>query len=293
VSGADGEVQGEHRSGGKRRRWNPFLRLLLKLVLVYVALLVVLGCFQRKLQYFPDRSEVALPAGAEYQGIEDVTFTAADGVRLRAWYWPGQRDVTLLILHGNAGNRRHRLYWMEELHDLGYGVFLLDYRGFGGSEGSPTEQGLYADAEASVKWLRARGAARVVYVGESLGCGVGVELALREKAAAVIVQSGFSSMVEVARRAYPFFPVGLLMVDRYENLPKVPRIGCPLLVVHGERDSIVPVDLGRKLFAAAVEPKEWYGVPHADHNDLIDAAGAEYYERLDAFLRRHVEGQGR
>jgi fermentation-respiration switch protein FrsA (DUF1100 family) len=258
---------------------------------VYIVIVVLIALGQRKLQYLPSPAAAGVPSGERYRLLEEVELTAADGVRLCAWYWPGERPLTLLVFHGNAGHRGHRLPWMERLHALGLGVFLLDYRGYGGSGGSPSEEGLYLDGEAAVAWLRARGAPGVVYVGESLGCGVAVEMAVRHPPAALIVQSGFSSAVDVARRVYPFLPVGLLMKDRYENLPKIRGLSVPLLVIHGERDEIVAPDLGRALFDAAPGPKELFIVPRAGHNDLLLAGGSAYYARVDAFLRLHAERQ--
>ncbi len=267
-----------------------FWRVLRTAAVAYAAVLILAYLFQRRLQYFPDASAVPLPRGDEFRGLEELEATASDGVKVRGWHWPGSRPVTLLIFHGNAGHRGHRLEWVQDLHSLGLGVCILDYRGYGGSDGSPTEEGLYRDAERVLGWLEARSPGRVVYLGESLGSAVAVDLALRHEPAAMILQSSFPSAAAVARRAYPFLPVGFLMKDRYESAGKIARIACPILVIHGDGDSIVPAALGRALFEAAHEPKEWYSVPGADHNDLPWAGGKDYLARIDAFLRRHVSG---
>lgn len=264
------------------------LRILIDGVAIYLILASVAYVFQRKLQYFPGGGEARIPPAAAYQGIEDVTVTASDGVRLKAWYWPGSRPVEVLIFHGNAGHRGHRLEWMEALHSLGLGVCVLDYRGYDGSEGSPSEEGFYRDAEAIQDWLRSRTPHAVVYVGESLGSGVAVELARSRPPAALIIQSGFSSAVDVAQRAYPFLPVRLLMKDRFDNLAKIGAIKVPLLVIHGEADTIVPLDSARALLDAAAGPKEWFGIPGADHNDPPWAADAEYGSRIEGFLRKYL-----
>jgi fermentation-respiration switch protein FrsA (DUF1100 family) len=212
-----------------------------------------------------------------------------DAKRLRAWRWEGTRPITIYILHGNAGHRGHRLEWIEELRRLGAGIFIIDYRGYGGSEGSPTEEGLYLDAEAGAAWLQEKFPGKVVYLGESLGGAVAVELATRAPPAGLILQSTFTSAVDVARRAYPFLPVKLLMKDRYEASARIGRVACPILSIHGSSDSIVPRDLGRALFEKASEPKEWYEVHGADHNDLPWAGGPAYYQKIEEFLRR-MEG---
>lgn len=265
-------------------------RWVLVLTGLYVAAGVLLAIFQRRLQYFPVVSDPPLPATPDFDGIEDVTLRAEDGTRLRAWYWPGARSPTVLMFHGNGGNRYHRQLWMRDIHELGYGVFVLDYRGYGGSGGSPSEEGLYADARAACAWLEERVDARIVYYGESLGSGVAIETALHRPPAGVVIQGGFSSVTEVAQRSYPVFPVGLVLRDRYENSAKIGRLSCPVLIVHGDRDSIIPVDLARKLHSAAGAGAELWIVPGADHNDLPDVGGREYLRRLDAFLERCAAG---
>lgn len=264
-------------------------RIVRTVGLAYLAVLVVVYFFQRRLQYFPSPGPVALPSGAMYEGLEEFTATASDGVRLRGWYWPGTRPIVLLIFNGNGGHRGHRLDWMADLRSLGVGVCAVDYRGYGGSQGVPTEEGLYRDAEAALDWLEGRGLEKVVYLGESLGSAVAVELARRRPPAALIVQSGFSSAVDVGQKAYPFLPVRLLMKDRYESAAKIAQVRAPSLFIHGTKDSIVPIRFGRALHDAATGVKEWYEVPNADHNDLPWVGGRAYLERIRRFLQEHVE----
>jgi len=277
---------------GKRSALALVWRVLRSALAIYVLVTLLVYLFQRKLQYFPDGSLVPVPAGARYRGIEEVVLTAQDGVRLCSWYWPGTRPVDILILHGNGGHRGDRLDWLYELRSLGCGFFIVDYRGYGGSGGSPSEEGFYRDAEAARAWLAARAKGKVLYFGESIGSGVAVELARRHPPAALIIQSGFSSAVDVARRAYPYFPVNLLMKDRFESAKKMPEVKCPVLCIHGDKDTIVPMRLGRALFDAASEPKEWFEVPGADHNDLPWIDTEAYKARIDAFIRKHLEASG-
>ena len=269
------------------KRAGVLWRLVRGLAVGYVGLCVLLFLLQRKLQYFPDASEVPLPAGAA--GLRDVTFSTEDGVKLRAWYWSGKLGVTIIVFHGNAGHRGHRLFLMEEFHRLGYGILMLDYRGYGGSEGSPTESGLYLDGEAALSWLADEAPTdRVVYLGESLGSGVAVEMAVRHPSEALIIQSGFASAVDVARRVYPFLPCSWLMKDRYESASKVDRISMPTLFIHGERDRTVPTDSGRQLYELFPEPKEWLGIEGAGHNNLLELGWAQYFGKIDAFLRAQL-----
>jgi uncharacterized protein len=264
---------------------NFYWRLIKNLAVIYLVFIGVVYLFQRKLQYFPDSAIVPLPLDEKYRGIETVNLTTADGLRLFAWHWPGQLTITLVIFHGNAGHRGYRLDWIEDLHSLGYGVFALDYRGYGGSEGSPSEEGFYRDGEAALGWLAKQGIRDLIYFGESLGCGVAVEMAMRRPPQALILQSGFSSAVDVARKAYPYLPVRLLMKDCFDSKPKIGKIYCPILFIHGEKDSIIPVQLGRTLYEAANEPKTWFPIREADHNDLPGVGGSGYLNGIQGFLQ--------
>lgn len=283
-------IQTEKRRRSSRGRW--LFRIVRPLLVAYVALCLMLLFVQRKLLFIPDPRPVPIPALA---GIEDVVLTASDGVKLHAWYVPGERSVTLVIFHGNAGTRGGgRARWIEDLRDLGAGVFILDYRGYGGSEGSPSEEGFYRDAEAAIGWLEERGAPGLVYLGESIGSGVAVEMAVRRPPAALILQSAFTSVVDAARSIYPWMralPLDFFVRDRFDNLEKIARVSCPSLHLHGRSDSIIPFSLGEALFAAACEPKELWGIEGAGHNDLLFVTGDEYYRRIDRFLRSHVEAE--
>ncbi len=263
------------------------LRIVARLISAAMTLyLVVVGAacvLQRKLIYYPSPGPVAVPESARAAGLEEVDLRASDGVALKAWHWPGERPLTLLVLHGNAGNRGHRFPWMQALRRTGAGVFVLDYRGYGGSEGSPTEDGLYRDAEAAAGWLEAHGAGAVVYLGESLGTGVAVELALRRPPAALVLQGAFTSLVDVAQGAYPFLPVRLLLRDRFDSISKMERVACPVLEIHGERDSLIPAAQGKALLEKARTRKERLEVPGADHNDAL-WDDPSYLPRLSAFL---------
>ena len=255
-------------------------RIVLLLAGAWVILCGVVYVVQRRLQYFPDRSD---PAPAE-DGIEDVTLTTADGVRLRAWFWPGTRDTVVLFFHGNAGHRGDRIDWMRKIHALGWGSFMLDYRGYGGSGGSPTEEGLALDADAAVAWLQENGARKLAYFGESLGCGVAVELASRRPPVALVLQSAAGSLVDVGQDAYPFLPIGLLMKDRFDSAGRIGAVRCPVLFIHGARDRVIAIKHGRALFERASEPKEWYEIELASHNDVQWVGGKSYYARIHALL---------
>ena len=280
-----GTGSGTGSRGRKSTLRSAVWRVVRLVFICYVAITLFLYFFQRRLQYFPATSNPSIPPGAS--GLEEFTTTTDDGVEIKGWYWPGTNPLTLVIFHGNGGHRGHRLEWMRMLRDrLGVGLCMPDYRGYGGSTGSPTEDGLYRDAEATLSWLRDRGASSFIYLGESLGTGVAVELARRQPPRALILQSGFSSCVAVAQNVYPFLPVGLLMTDRYDSAAKIGEIGCPVLMIHGEDDRTIPMRYGRALFEAARKPKEWLTIAGAHHNDLPWIDESKYLGTIEAFVGR-------
>ena len=205
--------------------------------------------------YFPDEELIATPAdvGLEYEG---VNLTASDGTKLHGWLVPGEGNITLLWFHGNAGNISHRVDNILLLNRaLGVNIMILDYRGYGRSEGSPSEKGLYLDAEAGFEFLVSeRGVdpeTELVFFGRSLGAAVAVEMAIRHRARALILESGFTSVKNMAHRAFPFLPSGALltMVEaRYDTISKIGNVEYPVMVLHGDRDEIVPFKLGEELF---------------------------------------------
>ena len=260
-------------------------RVVRFVLIAYVAVSLFLYFFQRRLQYFPDTANPSLPPGAS--DLEEFTTTTDDGVEIKGWYWPGPKPLTIVIFHGNGGHRGHRVELMRMLRNrLGVSLCMPDYRGYGGSAGSPTEDGLYRDAEATLAWLRDRGVSSFIYMGESLGTGVAVELARRQPPRALILQSGFSSCVAVAQNVYPFLPVGLLMTDRYDSAAKIGQISCPVLMIHGEADRIIPMRYGQALFEAARQPKEWLTIAGARHNDRFWIQEPKYLETIKALIER-------
>lgn len=260
------------------------LRVLLAAFGLFVLVVMVVFALQRKLLYFPDPSNPVLPAADARRGLREVRFRAADGVELRAWHRAAPPEgATVLIFHGNAGHRGDRLDLIRWCADRDLGVLALDYRGYGGSEGTPTEVGLYADAEASVRWLEERGFRELVYFGESLGSGIAVELATRRAPAKLVLEAAFDSAVAVGQRHYPWLPVDWLMRDRFESDAKIGQVDAPLLMLHGTDDEIIPIAHGRRLFDRASEPKRFVEVEGAGHNDLR-LGGEAYFSALDAFL---------
>ena len=252
----------------------------------------LLWAFQRRLIYLPSPGPVP-PAASLLPGAEDVSFETADGLRLQGWFVPPAPVDTrtpapaVLVCNGNGGDRSMRADLAAALTRLGLAVLLFDYRGYGGNPGSPTEEGLAADARAALAYLAGRpevDPARVVYLGESLGAAVALRLATERPPAALVLRSPFASLVEVGRRHYPVLPVSLLLRDRYDSAELAGRLATPTLVVAGGRDRIVPASHSRRLFAAAPEPKRLVLLEGADHNDHELLAGPRLVDALRSFL---------
>jgi len=243
--------------------------------------------FTDRFVYFPTRAlDGGTPAsiGLAY---EEVRLRTSDGVRLHAWFVPGGRErPTLLFLHGNAGNISHRLEKLAILHELGGAVLLLDYRGYGLSEGAPDEAGTYRDGDAAYDWLIQRGiqpTSLVVY-GESLGGGVATDLAARRAVGGLILESTPTNMPDVARAHYPLLPAALLLSVRYDSLAKIASVDAPLLILHSTEDEIVPFEMAERLFRAARPPKRLVQL-RGGHNDNFLVATDAYTSALRAFLR--------
>ncbi len=247
------------------------------------------GVLEGLFLYFPTR-EVKRDPGSEGLTYEDASFAASDGVRLHGWFVPGPRPINLLWLHGNAGNVSHRLQQLRLLHEhLGASILLFDYRGYGNSEASPSEAGLYLDGEAAVTYLRSRGdvgTQPLVLFGQSLGANVAVEVARRTGPDGVVLEAPFPSLAYLARLHYPYVPVWPLLTGKYDAQARIREIAVPLLVVHGDRDDIVPLEAGKTVFEAAPGPKEFHVVKGAGHNDPFVVGGAAYFGALGGFLDR-------
>ena len=218
---------------------------------------------------------------------------AADGTRLHGWFVPATSPRgTLLFSHGNAGNIGHRLDSIRQFHSLGLNVLIYDYRGFGASEGKPTEAGTYLDVKAAWDYLleeRMIAAQEIIIFGRSLGAAMATELASQNRSAAVILESAFTSVPDMAASIYPWLPVRLLSRYQYNNLEKVSLISSPLLVIHSRADEIVPYVHAERLFAAANEPKQFLELS-GGHNDGNHVSHDVYMQTLRRFLERTLPG---
>jgi fermentation-respiration switch protein FrsA (DUF1100 family) len=240
---------------------------------------------QDHLLYFPDTSRPD-PAASGVAGVEEVALATGDGLTLHAWWLaPRAASPVIVYFHGNGGNIGGRTERLRRFAGEGFGVLLVEYRGYGGNPGRPSEEGLYADARAGFAFLDAAGIAsdRLVLYGESLGTGVAVRMASERRIGALVLEAPYTSIADVAAVHYPEFLVALALRDRFDSLSRIGDVQAPLLVLHGEKDEIIPVELGRRLFAAAHEPKEAWSAPRGNHNDLREHGALEV---AVGFIRR-------
>ena len=240
----------------------------------YFGLGAVMFLAQRSLMYFPERARTP-PTVAGLPQAEEVLLDTADGERVVAWHVPPRGDSpVVLYFHGNGGSLRYRVGRFRTLADHGLGLVALSYRGFGGSTGTPSETGLIADAAAAYDYAVSRYAPeRIAVWGESLGGGVGIALAVDHRIGKLILEAPFTSAAEVAQRTYPIYPVRWLMHDKFPSDERIGRITAPVLVMHGERDAVIPFELGERLVGLIVAPKRFVRFPDGGHNDL-DVYGA-------------------
>lgn len=246
-----------------------YMDLLINTVAIYAVICAFLYFYQRNLMYFPDTSRPAL-----VQGAEVVDVTTQDGQNINSWYFApaDPSKPTFIYFHGNAGNFGHRYYSVNEYIEAGYGVLLAEYRGYGGNGGKISEEGLYEDARSQINWLlneKGLKLEEIIIYGESIGTGVAVHIASEFKGVkALVLESPFSSMLEVASKRYFFVPVGLLLKDLYPSIEKITSIKAPLLVMHGHNDRVIPFSLAKKLYEAANQPKKLVDFPEGQHNNL-------------------------
>lgn len=269
------------------------LTALLVMAGAYGTLVLLLYFAQASLLYLPDipsRTISATPwdIGLDY---ETVWLTAEDGVRLNGWYVPAKRARgTLLFFHGNAGNVSHRLDSLRIFHALDLNVFVFDYRGYGLSEGKPSEEGTHRDALAAWRYLteaRSAAPASTVLFGRSLGAALAAWLAARARPGVLILESAFTSVPDLAAELYWWLPARRLSRLHYATLDYLDQVRCPVLVVHSPEDEIIPYRHGLALFEAAHPPKEFLGL-RGDHNTGFLLSGADYVRGLDGFLARHL-----
>ena len=273
------------------------MRMLGSLILVvsalFLGLMLLLFVFQEKMVFFPGKRLGDTPeaAGLHY---EDVYLVTDDDIKIHGWYVPHpDAQATLLFFHGNAGNLSHRLESISIFHDIGLAVFIIDYRGYGRSEGRPTERGTYRDAMAAWNYLVGERRLRpdeIIVFGRSLGGAVAAALAAKVTPAAVILESTFTSIKDLGKHYYPYLPVSWIARIHYPVDEYIASFQCPVLVIHSNQDEVVPARLGQRLFDSAPEPKMFLPVS-GDHNNGFLLSRNVYVKGIRRFLQTYLEAQ--
>lgn len=259
-------------------------QLLLIIPIVFLAVTVIIYCGQRKLIYFPAKEQ---PKRQAFQAddMQQIALLTEDGLSLNAWYKPAiAAQVTIVYLHGNAGHIGYRMPLVRQFLTAGFGVLLLEYRGYGGNQGQPSEQGLYQDGRAAIKYLVGQGifANHLVLYGESLGTGLATQLATEFPVCALVLQSPYTSLTALARYHYPW--LFLPPRDKYDSLARIATLHVPILILHGKQDEIIPYQQALTLFQAANEPKRLISLDNKGHNNLWTG---NFAEEIALFIRSH------
>lgn len=259
------------------------LGLLAGIAAIYLTVLGYLWATQRRHVFRPGLGPLDLIGSLVGSYMQEETIGTADGLRLTAWYAaarPGHR--TIIYFHGNAGTLADRHERVLAYLERGFGVLLVGYRGYGGNPGLPTERGLYEDGRAHLDWLAGQGVAddAIALYGESLGAAVAIQMAIERKAAVLVLEAPFASVVHSARARYPLFAFDWLIRDKFASIRKIHKVRLPLLVIHGARDRVTPQRFGRMLYERAPKPKTAVWLPEAGHNDLAQHGMIEAVTRF-------------
>jgi fermentation-respiration switch protein FrsA (DUF1100 family) len=260
------------------------------LVLSYFLMLVIVYFKQDGMLYHPEKEIGKTPMDIPLD-FDEVAIKTKDGITISGWYIPAEHEKgVVLICHGNAGNVSHRLDTIRIFHRLNLSVLIFDYRGYGRSEGKPSEEGTYLDAEAAWEYLvhgKKKPPQQIIIFGRSLGGAVAAEVAMRKNPAILIIESSFISVPEIGKSLYPWLPVKLLSKYKYATMDKMGSIHCPTLVIHSPEDEIVPFRHGEQIYAKALQPKEFLKI-EGGHNEGFLLSGGRYTDGLRAFLEKYL-----
>ena len=266
----------------KLKRRNFFLEIIIGIIIIYVSVLVILFIFQRNLMYHPNENNYF---GYNLEvNIEKVNIKTPDNLSLLGWFH--KKDLnkfkTIVYFHGNAGTLDNRIHKLNQFKDMDVNFLIIAWRGFSGNKGKPSENGLYIDGLSAVNWIIDQGVKEedIILYGESLGTGIATEIAQNKNFAGVILETPFTSMIDAAKEFYPYIPINLLLKDKYENFKKIKNIDSPILIMHGEQDTIVPFKMGEKMYQLANDPKYSYFTKHDDHMMVYDDQMIEILTRF-------------
>ncbi len=270
--------------------WNIIWTLFALIAVLYVVYSLYLAIFQSRFVYFPEPLIEATPEaiGLEY---EDVSLEAADGVKLSAWFIPSNEQRAVAIFcHGNAGNISHRLHTIKLLNRLGLSTLIFDYRGYGQSEGNPSEKGTYLDVEAAWQYIvdfRGIEPEKIIILGRSLGGAIAAYIAQKHKPGMLVIESTFTSIPDMAAVIYPYIPVRLLSRIIYPTAKYISEVKCPVLIVHSRHDDIIPFDHGLRLFEMANQPKKFLEIS-GNHNEGYMISVEQHEEHLRGFISKYL-----
>lgn len=268
---------------------NIFSTVIVFIIGLYLLIVALMYLFQSKLVFFPSSDISVTPAYYNIE-FEDVFFKSSDGEELHGWFVPVEKEApVVLFCHGNAGNISGRLETIRIIHELGLNMFIFDYRGYGKSSGSPSEIGTYHDVTAAWNYLengRNFTTDNIILFGRSLGSGPALFAAVKNPPAMLIIESGFTSVPDVAADVYPILPVRILSRIKYNNIERIKNINCPVLIIHSPDDNLIRYHHGRNLYEAAREPKKFLEI-RGDHNDGFIVSGSVYSQGLREFIAEY------
>ena len=237
------------------------------IILLYFLILIFLFFYQRNLMYHPSENNYSNDQLTVQ--IEKVKVDTQDGIQLLGWYHKKDIDryKTILFFHGNAGSLENRIHKLNHFKEMDVNFLIIAWRGFSGNKGKPSEKGLYEDGRSAINWLLKKGVneENIIIYGESLGTGVATHLSQNRKFAGIVLETPFTSMVDAAKKFYPYIPVSLLLKDKFNNKDKIKNVIAPVLIMHGESDQIIPFFMGKKIYEVANEPKYSYFTKHDNH----------------------------
>lgn len=265
-------------------QWSYILSIIVIIIILFI---IFYNRIENFYVFFP-QTEIAITPDDLRLNYKDIRFYSRDGEKLHGWFFPSGKDSpVILYCHGNACNISHLLEYVILLMERDMQVFIFDYRGYGNSTGSPSEKGIYMDAQAAYDYLVEEEKIvpdRIVLAGHSVGAAVAIEIAVKNDVRSVIIESAFTSTRDMSKRMFPMNLISFLLPANYNNLDKVAKIRAPKLFIHGMEDEIVPFEMGEKLFKTSMEPKFMYPVKGAGHNDTYVSGGEKYFQALAEFV---------
>ncbi|HOK41355.1 MAG TPA: alpha/beta hydrolase [bacterium] len=268
------------------------LKIFILLIIIAIILKLFVMFYEHNMIFFPDHNISVFPENLKY---EDIYFTNSEGIKLNGWFFPAASNEVILFCHGNGGNISHNISFIQFIYSLGYSIFIIDYRNYGNSAKiKPDEAGIYNDGEAAYNYLikeKKYKPEEIILWGHSLGTTVVSYIADKYQCKCLILESPFTNAVDMSKIIIPFLPLKYFMRVKFNNLERVKRIDVPKLIIHGTIDETIPFSLGKKLYENAKEPKEFYIIENAGHNNIYQIGGIEYLKKIKNFIEREKNNE--